>query len=196
MRFNELICLPLDCKKFLNKFKKKPKNIETLKELYELFKVNGKLKFKYSSETSDKYLKMKTPFKVWKTKSGHCYEISLFAYACLRYIGFNVHYCELPYFKYGDHTFVLVKFKNKTIKLDLTRKKGFNPKYRRYFVLKTFREIIGSYYISCAYTTYPWENRKDKLIESLKYARLGLKYYPNSIRGKRILRKIIKSLQM
>ena len=36
MRFNELICLPLDCKKFLNKFKKKPKNIETLKELYEL----------------------------------------------------------------------------------------------------------------------------------------------------------------
>jgi len=191
-----LVCLPLNCKKFLNKFKKKPKKVETLKEFYETFKVNGKLKFKYSSETSDKYLKVKTPFKVWKTKSGHRYEISLFAYACLKYIGFNIYYCEMPYFKYGDHAFVLVKLKNKTIKLDLTRKKGFNPKYRKYFILKTFKEIIGSYYFNCAYNVLPWEDDTKKLIEAYEYCKLGLKYRPNSDRGKLILNKIKRRLKV
>ncbi len=197
MRFNELICLPLDCKNFLNKYKKRKKDLDLLKELYNLFRVNGKLRFKYSLETSDKYLKMKTPFKVWKTKSGHCYELSWFLYSVLRYVGFEVYYCELPDFKFGDHAFVLVKLNNKEVKLDVSRSKnsGFNPKYRKYIKLETKRHMIGNYYINCAFNVYPWEDRKDKLIESLKYVKLGLRYYLNSIRGERLLKKIEKRLK-
>ncbi len=52
MNYKQLIRLPKDCKIFLNQFKQKPNSLKLLKEVFGFLKVDGKLKIKYSMETS------------------------------------------------------------------------------------------------------------------------------------------------
>ncbi len=201
MNYKQLIRLPKDCKKFLNQFKQKQKSAELLKEVFDFLKVGGKLKIKYSLETSNNFQKVKLPTEVWKTKSGHCYELSLFLLACLKYLNFKAYYCEMPNFKYGDHACVLVKMNRKNIFLDPSRK-IFNAKYKNYQILNE-KELVGNYYINCAFMFYPWEWTKKKLTikekiklskKSIRYAKLGLKYYSNSKRGREIINRNLKFL--
>ena len=204
MNCKQLLRLPWDCKRFLNRFKQKPKSLELLKEVFDSLKVDGRLKLRYSLDTLNNFQKVKLPKEVWQTKSGHCYELSLFLLACLRYLNFEAYYCEMPNFKYGDHACVLVKINQRTVLLDPAR--GiFNPRYKNYRILNE-KELVGNYYINCAFMFYPWEWNKKRLTKeekrrltrlskrSIRYARLGLKYYPDSERGKDIINRNLKFL--
>ncbi|MDD4984045.1 MAG: hypothetical protein PHH82_04395 [Candidatus ainarchaeum sp.] len=191
--FDTLIKLPIPCKKILSK-EITEKNIKNLKKLFELTKANGKLGLKYSMKSYDTYSNCKLPTVVWKTKSGHCFELSLFLLACLKYLGFNAYYYEMPNFKKWDHACVLIKVNGKSISVDLGRK-IFNAKYKGYNRL-TKKQTLGNYFINCAHMLYPWKckskklSKKDNITQrqkAIKFAKLGLKYYPNSKRGKIIL---------
>ncbi len=94
-----------------------------------------------------------------------------------------------------------MKVNRKNLLLDPSRK-IFNAKYKNYQTLNE-RELVGNYYINCAFMFYPWEWTKKKLMikekiklskKSIRYAKLGLKYYPNSKRGKEIINRNLKFL--
>ena len=132
----------------------------------------------------NKYLQSKTPTKVWQTKSGHCFELSLFLLACLKHLRFDAYYSEMPEFKQYDHACILVKLNGKAIFIDLGRK-IFDAKYEGYNKLNE-TQTIGNYYINCASMFYPSISHKKKISKiklmqlckkTIKYAKKGLKYY-------------------
>lgn len=51
MNCKQLFRLPWDCKRFLNRFKQKPKSLELLKEVFDSLKVDERLKIRYSLKT-------------------------------------------------------------------------------------------------------------------------------------------------
>ena len=199
MRFNELIKLPEECKKLIfNEIKEK--NIGSLKKLFDLVKRNGKLGIKYSLATSNNFQPSKLPTQVWKDKSGHCYELCLFLLTCLKHLKFEAYYCEMPDFKYGDHSCVGVKLQKNFILLDPARDK-FKARYKKYRKLNEI-QTIGNYYVNCAFMFYPeWGRRvskKEKIKlakKSIRYAKLGLKYDSKSKRAKDIIESNLKFLE-
>ncbi len=198
MRFNELIKLPGECKKLISN-EVKEKDIGSLKKLFDLVKRNGKLKIRYSLATSNNFQYSKLPTQVWKDKSGHCYELSIFLLACLKHLKFEAYYCEMPDFKYGDHSCIGVKLNGKFILLDPARK-IFNAKYKKYKKLNK-KQMVGNYYINCAFMFYPeWMkkvSKKEKIKlakKSIHYAKLGLKYDTKSKRAKSIIESNLKFL--
>lgn len=193
MNYENLINLPEECKRIISK-EIVNHNIRSLKKLFDLIKVNGKLKMKYSLASSKNFQPSKLPTQVWEDKSGHCYELCLFLLACLKHLRFDAYYCEMPDFKYGDHSCIGVKLNGKFILLDPARK-IFNAKYKKYKKLNK-KQMVGNYYINCAFMFYPCEWNKKKINEkekiklskkSIKYAKLGLKYDFKSKRAKSII---------
>ncbi len=200
MIFNQLIKLPEACKKLLSK-EIEEKNIGSLKKLFDLVKIDGKLEIRYSLATSKNFQYSKLPTQVWKEKSGHCYELSLFLLACLKHLNFEAYYCEMPNFKYGDHSCVGVKLKKDFILLDPARNK-FKARYKIYRKLNEI-QTIGNYYVNCAFMFYPefgtkkiTEKERMKLSKkSIHYAKLGLRYDSKSKRANEIIELNLKSLE-
>ncbi len=198
MQFTELIKLPKDCQKIISKFKKK--NNKNLKGLFDLVKRNGKLNIKYSMASFKNMEPSKLPKEVWKTKSGHCYELSLFLLACLNFLNFNAYYCEMPNFQKGDHACVAVRL-NKKLKLLDPGRAIFAARYKKYRKLNE-KQTIGNYYVNCAFMFYPgWNSKRMSKKEktrlskkSIKYAKWGLQYDPKSTRGKEIVKANLEFL--
>ena len=83
--------------------------------------------------------------------------------------------------------------------------RDLQPRYKNYRILNE-KELVRNYYINCAFMFYPWEWNKKRLTKeekrrltrlskkSVRYARLGLKYYPDSERGKDIISRNLKFL--
>lgn len=78
--------------------------------------------------------------------------------------------------------FCINKIRRKKIIIDLGRE-IFGARYKKYIKLSG-EKILGNYYIDCALMMY----NKDKII-SKKYLLNGLKLYPFSERGKKLLKK-------
>ncbi|MCL5430117.1 MAG: transglutaminase-like domain-containing protein, partial [Candidatus Marsarchaeota archaeon] len=149
-----------------------------------------------------KSMAIKLPAEVWKTKSGHCFELTLFLVAALRSVGVNAKYCEMfPFKNKGetwDHACVVYKTNGKHVLIDPARR-IYDAKYAKadYKVLND-RQMLGNYYVNCAAMSNPWWDKtkikrlshKRKLQLSRKaidYAKLGLKYYPGSKRAKYLM---------
>lgn len=199
MDFKQLIRLPKECKSLLAKEIKK-NDLESLKKLFNLVKRGGDLGMRYSMGTVKSFQKSKLPKQVWEDRSGHCYELSLFLLACLKYLEFDAYYCEMPDFNNKDHSCVGVKLNKEFILLDPARSR-FNIRYKKYRILNK-RKTVGNYYVNCSFMFYPnWTkkkiNKKEKIKlskKSLRYARLGLKYDPKSKRAERMIKLNLKNI--
>lgn len=108
---NEFLKLPKDCEKTLL-------SIDKNNLYYNLYKYLRKTIF-YGLKTYEKSKKIKSPKEVWKTKRGHCFELSYFLVACLAFLKkeyklkVKIFYLEQPYLilngKWWDHASVLIK---------------------------------------------------------------------------------------
>jgi hypothetical protein len=189
----ELLNLPKGCKTALSNLKESDKVIE-------MFKIMLK-KMTYSMESSETPSKIKTPAEVWRDKRGMCFELSYFIIACLKFISerYKLHlkyyYLEMPNVKingkYWDHAAVLVTYDKKSIILDLGRKK-INPRYPKSNRLGKDK-LYGNFLVDCALMfrqdRTKLKNQDPQLAKkAVFYAKKALKYYPDSLRAKDIIK--------
>ncbi len=184
--YERLMSLPDQCKAYLDKeFRGKD-----LEKTLEMFRGKGKI-IDYSMESRDLYEACKLPDEVWRTKSGHCFELSMFLTACLRYLGYEAQYCEAFPLKINgqvsDHACVRIKTGNDYIFIDPGR--GiYDAKYGRENLenIKPLseRETVGCHYINCALMVI---SELSHLKITAYWVKLGLEYYPGSKRAKLVV---------